>query len=78
MSTESKPSDPYTAKAKDEVPLKEKVEEFTTFIKTCKFGMMTTRVAESGQLTSRAMALAATVCSVKSVLYFSFFLCTDK
>ena len=61
MSTSDKPADPYTTKAKEDVPLKEKVEEFTTFIKTCKFGMMTTRVKETQQMTSRAMALAATV-----------------
>ena len=59
--TGDKPSDPYSAKAKDDVPLKEKLEELTGFVKNCKFGMMTTRIGETGQMTSRAMALAATV-----------------
>ena len=60
-SSGSKPADPYTAKTKDDIPLSEKVSEFTNFIKTCKFGMMTTRIGDTGQMTSRAMALAATV-----------------
>ncbi|KAI4156133.1 MAG: hypothetical protein LQ340_000504 [Diploschistes diacapsis] len=59
-STGDAPADPYTAKSKDDIPLKEKVSEFTNFASSCKFGMMTTRVGETGQLTSRAMALAAT------------------
>ena len=60
-STGDAPADPYTAKAKDEVPLKEKISDFTNFISSCKFAMMTTRIGETGQMTSRAMALAATV-----------------
>ena len=59
--TGNKPADPYTAKAKDDSPLPEKVEAFTKFIKSCKFAMMTTRTEKTGMLTSRAMALAATV-----------------
>ena len=60
-STGDAPADPYTTKSKDDIPLKEKLSEFTNFVETCKFGMMTTRIGETGQLTSRAMALAATV-----------------
>ena len=60
-STGDKPADPYTAKQKDDVPVDEKVRELAEFMKTCKFAMMTTRVGSTGLLTSRAMALAATV-----------------
>jgi len=52
--------DPYTSKSSETAPLKEKVEELEAFMKSCKFAMMTTRVADTGLLTSRAMAIAAT------------------
>ena len=56
-----KPADPYTATNKSEPELKEKVQDLVTFIESCKFGMMTTRIGSSGLLTSRCMALAAKV-----------------
>lgn len=62
--TGSKPADPYTQKNKDEVPLKEKVEDLFKFIDNTKFCLMTTQAADSDLLASRAMALAAKVSSV--------------
>ena len=61
LDTGGKAADPYTTKAKEDVPLKDKVQELGKFMEDCKFGMMTTRVKDSGLLTSRAMALASTV-----------------
>ncbi|EXJ67666.1 protein bli-3 [Cladophialophora psammophila CBS 110553] len=52
-------SDPYKAKNKDEPGLEEKITALNDFAKSCKFGMMTTRIADSGLLVSRCMALAA-------------------
>jgi hypothetical protein len=51
--TGSKTADPYT--------LKEKVEDLLTFIDNTKFCLLTTQVADSDLLASRAMALAAKV-----------------
>jgi hypothetical protein len=59
--TGDKPSDPYKDKNIDEVSIKEKVEDLSEFITACKFGMMTTRDGQSGNLVSRCMALAAKV-----------------
>ncbi len=59
--TGSKPADPYTANAKDDAPLKDKVQELNSLMKSCQFAMMTTRTESTGLLTSRVMALAATV-----------------
>jgi hypothetical protein len=59
--TGSKAADPYTQKNKDEVPLKEKVEDLFTFIDNTKFCLFTTQAADSDLLASRAMALAAKV-----------------
>lgn len=56
-----KPADPYKEKNLQEPELKEKIEDLVTFMEHCKFGMMTTRIASSGLLTSRCMALAAKV-----------------
>ena len=56
-----KPADPYKATNKSEPELKEKVQDLVSFIESCKFGMMTTRIGSSGLLTSRCMALAAKV-----------------
>jgi len=56
--TGDKPADPYKAKNIDEASLTEKVEDLSSFISSSKFGMMTTRIASSGLLTSRCMALA--------------------
>jgi len=55
-----KPADPYKAKNADDTSLDQKVEDLVSFIKGCKFGMMTTKESSSGLLTSRCMALAAT------------------
>jgi len=61
-STGDKPADPYKAANKeDDVTLKQKVEDLSEFVKSCKFGMMTTRDSSSGALVSRCMALAAQV-----------------
>lgn len=56
-----KPADPYTATNKSDPELKEKVQDLVSFVESCKFGMMTTRIESSGLLTSRCMALAAKV-----------------
>ena len=56
--TGDKPADPYTAKNHDEPGTKDKIEDLSNFITSCKFGMMTTRDAASGSLVSRCMALA--------------------
>ena len=59
--TGSKPADPYKEKNLQEPELKAKVEDLVKFMEHCKFGMMTTRIASTGLLTSRCMALAAKV-----------------
>lgn len=56
-----KPADPYKAANKDETSLETKVEGLVNLITTCKFGMMTTHEANTDNLVSRCMALAATV-----------------
>ncbi len=56
-----KPADPYKATNLTDPDLKEKVQDLVSFMEYCKFGMMTTRIESSGLLTSRCMALAATV-----------------
>ena len=61
--TGDKPADPYKATNMDAPELKEKIETLVTFITGCKFGMMTTKTADSELLVSRCMALAATVSS---------------
>lgn len=66
--TGSKPDDPYKEKNVDQPELKEKIEDLVAFMEHCKFGMMTTRIASSGLLTSRCMALAAKVCPLHSLL----------
>jgi len=57
----NQPADPYTALNHSEAPVKEKMENFIHFIKRCKYGMLTTRDANTGLLASRCMELAATV-----------------
>jgi len=57
--TGSKPSDPYKQKNIDDASLKDKVEDLVAFAEKSKFCMMTTRIADSGLLVSRCMALAA-------------------
>lgn len=59
--TGDKPADPYKEKNIDEPSLSEKIEGLSTFTSTIKFGMLTTRIASSGLLTSRCMALAGQV-----------------
>lgn len=54
-----KPADPYKATNLTDPELKEKVQDLVSFMESCKFGMMTTRIESSGLLTSRCMALAA-------------------
>ncbi|KAI1870582.1 uncharacterized protein JN550_005125 [Neoarthrinium moseri] len=57
--TGSKSAEPIKDKNIDrDVPLKEKIEALSEFITSRKFAMMTTRDTSSGQLVSRAMALA--------------------
>ena len=56
-----KPADPYKATNLTDPDLKEKIEDLVSFMESCKFGMMTTRIESSGLLTSRCMALAAKV-----------------
>ena len=62
-SSGSKPIDPYKAKNYEpEVSAKDKIEGLVQFIKEIKFGMLTTKASDSELLSSRAMALAGTVC----------------
>lgn len=56
-----KPADPYKAANAEEVSLDVKVNDLVEFIKNSKFGMMTTKAADSDKLASRCMAVAATV-----------------
>lgn len=58
---DDKPADPYKATNLTDPDLKDKVQDLVSFIESCKFGMMTTRIESSGLLTSRCMALAAKV-----------------
>jgi len=57
--TGSKPADPYKQQNLDHASLKDKVEDLVSFAEKQKFCMMTTRIADSGLLVSRCMALAA-------------------
>jgi hypothetical protein len=57
----SKNADPYTEKNKEEPSLKVKVEDLLKFIDATKFCLLTTHVADSDLLASRAMAVAAKV-----------------
>lgn len=59
--TGAKSADPYVEKNKQEPSLKEKVEDLFKFIDNTKFCLLTTQVADSDLLASRAMALAAKV-----------------
>jgi hypothetical protein len=54
-------SDPYKDKNQDEPGTAQKIEDLSTFVKSSKFGMLTTRSGEL--LASRAMAVAGQVCS---------------
>jgi hypothetical protein len=57
--TGDKPADPYKEKNIDDASIKDKIEDLSEFVSSCKFGMMTTRDGSSGALVSRCMALAA-------------------
>ena len=59
--TGSKPADPYKDTNKDEPDTEEKIKALSDFVSASKFGMMTTRIASSGQLVSRCMAVAGQV-----------------
>lgn len=59
--TGAKPADPYTQKNLEEPSLKEKAEDLFAFIDKTKFCLLTTQVADSDLLASRAMAVAAKV-----------------
>jgi hypothetical protein len=58
-------ADPYKEKNLDnEASLSEKINDLVGFAEKQKFCMMTTRIADSGLLVSRCMALAAKVHSM--------------
>jgi hypothetical protein len=59
--TGSKNADPYTQKNLEEPSLKEKCEDLLNFVDKTKFCLLTTQVADSDLLASRAMAVAAKV-----------------
>lgn len=62
--TGDKPADPYKAANLDnETPLAQRIQDLSDFMSHCKFCMMTTHDAKTGQLSSRCMALAAKVCA---------------
>lgn len=55
------PADPYTkANTDTSVDGPQKIKDFTEFITTSKYGMLTTRQSGSTRLVSRSMALAGT------------------
>ncbi|QDS78029.1 BLI-3 blue-light-inducible Bli-3 protein [Venturia effusa] len=58
--TGSKPADPYKEKNVDNASLKDKIQDLTTFIEKTKLCLMTTLIADTTKLATRAMALAAT------------------
>ncbi|KAE9969524.1 BLI-3 blue-light-inducible Bli-3 protein [Venturia inaequalis] len=58
--TGSKPADPYKEKNVDNASLKDKVQDLTAFIEKTKLCLMTTLVADTTKIATRAMALAAT------------------
>jgi hypothetical protein len=61
--TSAKHVDPYKeANLETGVSLEQKIQDLSSFMTHCKFAMMTTRDAKSGNLVSRCMALAAQVC----------------
>jgi hypothetical protein len=66
--TGNKPADPYKEKNFENPPLSEKIEDLTKFVEKCKYCMMATRIASSGLLVSRCMALAGHVCYQSTAL----------
>jgi hypothetical protein len=69
--TGSKNADPYIQKNLEEPSLKEKAEDLLNFVDKTKFCLLTTQVADSDLLASRAMALAAKVWYSQSI-YMGF------
>ena len=60
MAQQTKHADPYKeANLETEVSSESKIRDLSAFMTHCKFAMMTTRDAQSGNLVSRCMALAA-------------------
>lgn len=58
----TKHADPYKEANLDSgVSVEQKIQDLSSFMTSCKFGLMTTRDAASGRLVSRCMALAAQV-----------------
>lgn len=57
----NQPADPYQEKNIDDVSIKDKIQDLSELIDSCKFGVMTTRDARTGYLVSRCMAVAAKV-----------------
>lgn len=57
--TGSTNADPYIEKNLEEPSLKDKVEDLLAFVDKTKFCLLTTQVADSDLLASRAMAIAA-------------------
>ena len=73
------PADPYkAANSENEVPIKEKMEGLLAFMDRSRYGMMTTRDANSGLLASRCMELAPTVCPFPSSIHHVVFLDQTK
>lgn len=70
--TGSKPADPYKQKNLDNASLKDKVQDLTTFIEKTKLCLMTTLVADTTKLATRAMALVATVSNHSEALISNF------
>jgi len=56
--TGNKSADPYKARNMDEPSLETKVNDLIAFVEKCKYCMMATRIASSGLIVSRCMALA--------------------
>lgn len=75
--TGSKPADPYKEKNVDNASLKDKVQDLTAFIEKTKLCLMTTLVADTTKIATRAMALAATV-SFRSEVCSEFPLMIDR
>ncbi|KAH8199162.1 hypothetical protein TruAng_006693 [Truncatella angustata] len=69
--TGSKPADPYKSANKDEPGVEQKFSALQKFIDARKFGMMTTRDANSGKLVSRCMAVAAKEANGTELLFFT-------
>jgi len=69
--TGDKSANPVVDKSKDSAPTKEKVDELSAFIDSCKFAMMTTRTADTGLLVSRCMAVGAKESGGVDLLFFT-------